>query len=216
MANNISDLLSKKRLEGYEGGSGNDLPKILHRYNYNIELSNEFYPLLSIFEVAFRNALHLSWSTYFNDSCWLCNYKKYPLERVEQAKIQDAISDLTKKHKPTEENRIIAELNLGFWVNLFDRPYLEIHKKTVKDLFPLATNKQRDIFKIKSDLHSIRNLRNRVFHHEPIWHWHNLNEFVENLRNYILWMNTDLLLPKVKMSEGNLTELIKRQSLMRK
>jgi len=216
MAQNINDLLSNKRLEGYKGGSGNDLSKILHRYNYNIELSNEFYPLLSIFEVAFRNSLHLSWADHLQDSSWICHYQKHRLANIERLKNQEAMNELTNKRKPIDENELIAELNLGFWVNLFDYRYLEINKKTIKNNFPNATNKQRDIFKIKSQLNDIRNLRNRIFHHEPIWNWSNLQEFLENLKNLIQWMNQDLLLPRVLESEKNLKGLIERQSTMLK
>lgn len=214
MEKSINDLLSTTRLDGYKGGSKNDLTTILHRYNYNIELSNEFYPLLSIFEVAFRNSIHLSWKDYLQDSSWLYNYGKHPLANIEKEKIQGILIELKNKRKSVNENEIIAELNLGFWVNLFDHRYLEINKKTIKGCFPNATNKQRDIHKIKSQLNDIRNLRNRIFHHEPIWHWNNLKDFVDNLKNYIEWMNGSLLLPRVQKSEENLTELIKRQNLL--
>lgn len=215
MEKNINELFSQNRLEGYKGGKRNDLEMLLHRYNYNIELSNEFYPLLSIFEVAFRNSLHLSWGENFQDSNWICNYQNHSIATIESSKIQDAMKELSKR-KPLNENDLITELNLGFWVNLFDHRYLEINKKTVKRSFPNATNKQRDIFRIKSQLSDIRNLRNRIFHHEPIWHWSNLQDFVENLKNFILWMNKDLLLPRVKKSEENLKGLIERQSTMLK
>lgn len=216
MEKSVSDLLSITRLDGYKGGSRNDLDTILHRYNYNIELSNEFYPLLCIFEVAFRNSIHLAWATHFQDSSWICNHTKHSLASIENSKIQEAMDELTSKKKRINENEIIAELNLGFWVNLFDIRYLEINKKTIKEHFPNATNKQRDIYRIKSQLNDIRNLRNRIFHHEPIWDWNNLNEFVDNFKNYLLWMNKGLLLPRVQKSEDNLRELIKRQNLMLK
>lgn len=216
MEKSINDLLSTTRLDGYKGGSKNDLTTILHRYNYNIELSNEFYPLLSIFEVAFRNSIHLAWSDHLQDPNWICNHEKHPLAKIEKVKIQEAMDELTSKRKQINENEIIAELNLGFWVNLFDHRYLEINKKTIKNNFPNATNRERDIYKIKSQLNDIRNLRNRIFHHEPIWHWNNLGEFVDNLKNCILWMNKGLILPRIQKSEDNLRELVKRQSLMLK
>jgi Abi-like protein len=216
MEKSISDLLSITRLDGYKGGSKNDLTTILHRYNFNIELSNEFYPLLSVFEVAFRNSIHLAWANNFHDPSWICNYKNHSLANIEKKKIEEAMEELTDKKKPINENEIIAELNLGFWVNLFDNRYLEINKKTIKEHFPNATNKQRDIYKIKSQLNDIRNLRNRIFHHEPIWDWNNLTDFVDNLKNYLLWMNSALLLPRVQKSEENLRGLIQRQNLMLK
>src|SRR5687767_12028059 len=113
MSKNVNELLSDKRLDGYKGQTNNAPETLLHRYNYNIELGNEFYPLLSIFEVAFRNSLHLSWSTHFNDSSWLLNYKNHSFGTREQSKIQDAIDELNEKKKPLEEGRIIAELTLG-------------------------------------------------------------------------------------------------------
>lgn len=217
MTKSISDLLSNKRLDGYKGASNNGLDILLHRYNYNIELGNEFYPLLSIFEIAFRNSLHTAWSTSLNDTAWLLNYANHSfLGLREKTKIQNAIAELTEKNKPLEEGRIIAELTLGFWVSLFDRPFIEINKKIIRDLFPNASNKQRDIFVIKDQLADIRNLRNRVFHHEPIWYWTNLNDFVSNLKNYIEWMNKDLMLPRVQKCEVNLRQLIDRQSAMLK
>lgn len=217
MLRTVNELISDKRLEVYKGQSNNSLPMLLHRYNFNIELGNEFYPLLNIFEVAFRNSLHLAWGSYLNDPSWLLNYQNHTFLQIrEQNKILEAITELREKKKTIEEGRVIAELNLGFWINLFDRPYLEINKKTIKVQFPEATNKQRDIFQIKEQLNDIRKLRNRVFHHGPIWHWSNLHDYVRNFKNLIQWLNKDLLLPRVVKSETNLVELIERQKLMLK
>lgn len=38
----------------------------------------------------------------------------------------------------------------------------------------------------------IRELRNRVFHHERIIHWKDLNQQHESILEVIAWMNTDL------------------------
>lgn len=95
-------------------------------------------------------------------------------------------------------------------------PYLEVHKQTIKDQFPSATNPQRDIFKIKEKLNDIRLLRNRIFHYEPVWHWTNLKSDFEEAKDFIYWMNKDLFLQILKQSEKEFNELIVRQEAMLK
>lgn len=217
MTTSIEALLSTTRLDSYLGKTNNSLEAKLIRYNYNIEISNVFYSPLNLLEVSIRNTLHTAFSNYLNDQKWLANYKKHTiLKRREASKIDEAINDLKKKNKPLEEGRIIAELNLGFWINLYDRPYMELHKSMIKRQFPLATNRQRNIHIIRTQLNEIRNLRNRVFHYEPVWHWNNLDEYFRNIKNYLLWMHNDLQLNSFKEAEESFTGLLKRQSNMLK
>jgi hypothetical protein len=217
MTKPIELLLSVDRLDGYKGKSRNELEIKLHRYNFNIELSKTFYPLLHLLEVSLRNTLHQAFSDYLKDSAWLFNHTQHALLKTrEREKIQDALVELKKKNRTLTEGRIIAELNFSFWVNLYDRPYLEVHKQTIKDQFPNATNPQRDIFKIKEKLNDIRLLRNRIFHYEPVWHWTNLKSDFEEAKDFIYWMNKDLFLQILKQSEKEFNELIIRQEAMLK
>lgn len=130
--------------------------------------------------------------------------------------MQEPIDELKKRNRPLSEGRIIAELNFSFWVNLYDRPYLEVHKKTIIEQFPNATNTQRDIFKIKNKLNYIRFLRNRIFHYEPIWHWTNLKDDFKETKEFINWMNSDLFIQILKESEREFDELSSRQETMLK
>jgi len=38
----------------------------------------------------------------------------------------------------------------------------------------------------------LRTLRNRVFHHEPVWHWPNLPAVVRESETWLLWLNPDI------------------------
>jgi len=42
-------------------------------------------------------------------------------------------------------------------------------------------------------LHPVRHLRNRVFHHEPIWHWRDLVQQHNELLEAISWINPAML-----------------------
>lgn len=100
MSKSLEELFSIKRLEAYDkaGDQGTD-GKIL-RYNYNIELSRAFYPPLHILEVSIRNNLHSAFGDYLKDPSWLMNYKNHSLiQKREQKKIEDALTELSKKKK---------------------------------------------------------------------------------------------------------------------
>ncbi|MBP9674594.1 MAG: Abi family protein [Bacteriovoracaceae bacterium] len=217
MVKTIEELISSERLEGYRSYSHNHLDARLIRYNYNIEMSRSFYAPLNILEVSLRNTLHKAFSDYLKDQHWLLKYESHSIiQKSEQHKIREAVDKLIRKKRTLEDCRIIAELSFSFWVNLYDRPYLEIHKSNIRTQFPEATNSQRDIFKIKKSLREIRNLRNRIFHYEPIWHWTNLGTYHHQIKELISWMNRDLLLKSFSDSERDIEELLKRQAIMLK
>jgi hypothetical protein len=217
MQKSVEQLLSRKRLDSYQGKNNNDLQTQLHRYNYNIELSQSFYAPLHLLEISLRNSLAIELQKYLNDPNWPVNYLSHPIFQTrEKEKIQESLDELNKRNKPLEIGRIIAELNLGFWINLYDRPYLEFQKHTIKDQFPFATNRQRNIFSIKQKLNDIRVLRNRVFHYEPIWHWSNLEEHFNEIKELLSWMNLDILLKSFVESENNFNLQLSRQEKLLK
>lgn len=217
MTKNLEQLISTKRLEGYKGKSNNKLETQLLRYSYNIDLCSTFYAPLHLLEIALRNTLSIELQNYLNDPDCLKNYKSHNIfQSREKDKIQEAIDELTKKRKPLEMGRIIAELNFGFWVNLYDKPYMTFQIRTIKSQFPSATKGQRNIFSIKTKLNSIRLLRNRIFHYEPIWHWTNLDAHFCDIKEILLWMNNDLYLKSFEDSEKEFDDLFDRQPTLLK
>ena len=69
----------------------------------------------------------------------------------------------------------MAELHFGFWRHLFYARYEKIlWRPIIKDVFPHAPKSMRTRSALGPRIHEAKELRNRVFHHEPIWHWHDL------------------------------------------
>lgn len=117
---------SKERLSPYvaSGGGYADL-----LYFQNLKISEAFYPLISVFEVAFRNRINAVLTNGFNDSNWIIN----------QASRNGYMSNkkLADPHYPNDPNKgyfqrkkvnavqykspgkIIATMTLGFWVEFF-------------------------------------------------------------------------------------------------
>ena len=58
-------IFSTERMRKYFEKYPNEESKAIEHYHLNIELSESFYPLLSIFEVALRNSLNRELITFF-------------------------------------------------------------------------------------------------------------------------------------------------------
>jgi len=148
---------------------------LITRYILNIKISQALYPILSIIEVYLRNAIDIMLQNIV-DKDWLEKEitNQNLLFDYDYTKLNEALKTLKKKYKSENITRgkIIAELNFGFWVNLCSRKYnpkIWTKKNAFKMVFPNFPNCQKeDIAIISSQLTKIKNLRNRVFHYEPI------------------------------------------------
>jgi len=73
---------------------------------------------------------------------------------------------------------MVAELHFGFWTGFFNK----LHAQTgvgyflTKNVFSCAPKTERDMSRLDTRWNRIRNLRNRVFHHERIIHWKDLSD----------------------------------------
>jgi hypothetical protein len=92
-------------------------------------------------------------------------------------------------------DRVVAELNLGFWVAMFDAEYEQAlwHGPSLRRVFPNAPRSELGCHKVRAKLHRIRHLRNRVFHHEPIIDDGNLKELHAEILQLISWLSQDWL-----------------------
>ncbi len=217
MKKSLTELISSTRLDGYLGKNSNSLESIILRYNFNIEISKCFYTPLHLLEVAIRNNLSIELGKYLGDQQWLMNYDSHCIfHKREQKKISLALAKVQEKNRPLEMGRIIAELNFGFWCNLYDRPYMEFQKKTIKNQYPYASRKQRNIFNLKNSLYRIRLLRNRIFHYEPIWHWVDLQIYFDDIKQLLCWINPELCITSFNQSEIVFKEQIQRQEILLK
>lgn len=119
-------ILSQARLNRFLKAVNNDKDKALHLYRLNIKLSQNFYAILSMFEIALRNAIDIHYTNHFKDKEWLKNQclstgflndQAFKTGRFKsKKKVDSAIRDLGVKYT---HDRVVASLSFGFWVNLF-------------------------------------------------------------------------------------------------
>lgn len=85
--------------------------------------------------------------------------------------VRQTLGRLRKDEKNTEPSDLVAALHFGFWTSLFTHRYkIALFRKIVKSVFPDLHSSQRTRNFIMARLDRIRNIRNRIFHYEPIWH----------------------------------------------
>ena len=191
----LEGALASDRLAAYRRG---DTDKdVLTRYLWNTALSESLYPVLQYLEIGLRNNLHNAISTVYG-STW---YDRQPsiLEHDQQRMVGDAKQKLQRSHKPLTTGRIVAELTFGFWTSLFNRRYEVRPNGTpvlwpmlLAPVFPHVPRFLRTRHEMSRRLTDIRVLRNRVFHHEPIWHDPTLHNKYNEIVAMIRWINGDL------------------------
>ena len=161
---NIIDGISKERLEKYLIASSGDNAKALSLYELNTRVSEAFYTPIQGFEILLRNSIHKSLSKDYGVD-WLTS-GKISLEFFQRDAI---LKTLDKSKIVLTIPKMIAELNLGFWTSLFSRKYEELWRHNLRHVFKQTPTplRRKEILK---QLNTIRELRNRIAHHEPIFH----------------------------------------------
>lgn len=185
----IKYYLSSPRFNVYLAKTNNSFEKAFQLYKVNIELSESFYPILSVLEICLRNAIHENLKQHFNDEFWFKNC--LPIEFLPF--VSEATQKLKRQHKTITSDKIIAELNFGFWNRLFNRNYTALLWKPLRLIFKNIPKHLRKRDEIADALYRIRTLRNRIYHYEPIFG--NLNDIENQHRNmltFIAWLDNNL------------------------
>ncbi len=165
--NSLESAISTDRLASYLAAVGGDRHRAIALYERNTLLSEGFYGILQALEVSMRNSIHNVMAMDTGRTDWY----DIPslLQASEQSSVTDAKANIAKSKNPTTPGRVVAQLTFGFWVRLVARKYEKtiwvphIHKS-----FPGLSKPNR--ISVFDRFDYIRDLRNRVAHHERIIH----------------------------------------------
>jgi len=177
MSDEYKLLFSLSRLTRY--GTGIDA---LYGYFTQVKKAESLYFGLHLIEVVLRNAIFEAYAKhgfsrdffYQNDSTsYLSRHEFHSREHWKM--LNGAKSHLRRRREPINDGKLIAELNFGFWTKLFDsrhQKYNYMWRKIFHDVFPHYPYPKEPVDqarrKLGSKLQDIKQLRNRVFHYEPI------------------------------------------------
>jgi hypothetical protein len=188
----ITRALSVERLQAYAGDQASPTTT-LARYLLNLALCESLYSPLQLCEVALRNSLHQHLTHLVGREDWFDDpaFQLTPWAMEEVRKAKDKISRI----HPVTAGRVIAELQLGFWTSLFEAHYEQrtrILPMGIKAVFPRLPKSRHNRKELKRILEEIRALRNRVFHHERIIHWTDLDAKHAAILDVIGWVSPEL------------------------
>ncbi len=203
--NQLKYYLSSPRFNVYLAQTGNDFEKAYRLYKANIELSEAFYPVLSVLEISLRNAINEQLKQYFNDPYWFKNH----LPREFQPFIIEAEQKILSQRKTVTADKIIAELNFGFWNRLFNRNYTGLLWKPLRLIFKNTPKHLRQRDTVADYLYRIRKLRNRIYHYEPIFrNLQDVEKQYNEMLSFIAWLDRDL--PKLLDDIDRFKEILKK------
>jgi hypothetical protein len=201
----LERALSPQRLRAYRLDSDRDETDGLARYLWNLALSNAIAPVLHVLEITFRNEISraaaklMEKRPYVHDRIpsWLDAIPTMLLEH-EAEKVVRAKERLGVDPSSQTEGHLIAKLDFGFWVALCRDPYADWRASGPRlwpRLLDLAFRRRPADVTTRSGIHNrfdaIRQFRNRIAHHQPIWDrdylaWH------EYLLESLAWMTPKL------------------------
>lgn len=213
----LQSILSQARLRRYLAEAGEDRDA-LALYAWNTALCEALYPALHFVEVAVRNHLNIALAkhfhihapgTYVEIQSWLDATPSVLHEKetrwVEEAKRQLRIDNGKRPHdqRRMTPGRLVAALSFGFWTSLFNSRYdengsapQELWPMLARDHFPGVPRRLRTRAHLSGYVEDIRELRNRAFHHEPIWEPNqngvSLYNRHDNMIQFLSWIDSGL------------------------
>ncbi len=188
----VEKAISSERLSVY-ATDGVDEQTAFARYLLNMALSQALYVPLQLCEVALRNAIHSYLAQVFCREDWF-DEPSFRLTEWGASEVRKAKDKLARAQKAITPGRVVAELQFGFWTSMFEAHYerTPFLPRGIKGVFPYLPKSLHNRKDRKNDLEHIRNLRNRVFHHERLLHWRDLDDQHALLLQLIGWLNPTL------------------------
>lgn len=186
----LSSAVSEERLVPYRQGSEDSLVLPFARYFWNVALGESLYPTLQVLEITLRNSLHQVISLDRGTEDW---FEKV-LDPKDKPALEEIESRLSYHGIPPKAGQIVANSDFGFWIRLLNSRYENVlWPKLLRDAFLFMPNVDRTRRNISRRMNSIRAMRNRVFHYEPIWNRANLRQRHDEILETIGWINKDIL-----------------------
>jgi signal transduction histidine kinase len=155
--------------------AGNDIQLGLEIYEWNLRVSSALMVPIAIAEVALRNSISSALTTLYNpDWPWDPGFRKElpnpPFGQFNPR--QELVNTANKYSNPMRTGKVVADLKFVWWEKILRaRHEGTIWNHKFLDVFPnaprgLQVTTVREV--MRDAVQEIRELRNRIAHHEPI------------------------------------------------
>ncbi|MEV6963628.1 hypothetical protein AB0M47_00825 [Hamadaea sp. NPDC051192] len=169
MLTEVCDAISPARMATYLRATEGDVTKALSLYRWNQDIAGSFLRPLCNLEVTLRNSLVDQLEVLASPHEWW----EHPTLRQDSklsARTAEGISRLQFERRPLTRDTLVAEMSFGFWVGLLNSQFdVELWRRGLHRAFPHFHGPRGTL---RSELKFVLHLRNRIGHHEPIYHRH--------------------------------------------
>ncbi len=187
---NLPSVLSAPRFATYLAAKGGDKAAALELYLWNLELSAALLVPLQICEVGVRNSIVSAIERVYGPN--------WPWERGFEISLRNPTraysprQDLISLRRLPTSGKIVAELKFAFWEKMLTLSHdAAIWNPYFRLAFP-NTNPRKTVQELRAEgynsLSKIRDLRNRIAHHEPIFNRPIRQEY-DRILTIISWSN---------------------------
>ena len=188
----LERAFSPERMQTYLNAAQGDHGTALQLYARNAQLGAKFHGPLQAFEIALRNAMHARLEERYG-SQWYTN----PAAGLDSHAHHSMAGVLSSGAGAPSADLLVASMSLGFWVRLVGRGgWVNGGRKADYDrtLWRPALHRAfpgHPRRKVQQRLNSLRQLRNRIAHHEPIV-GRDLNKDHDDLLEAVGWISSDV------------------------
>ncbi|QGY33296.1 hypothetical protein CUN67_28285 (plasmid) [Pantoea cypripedii] len=166
--NELEKYFSAARLGRYCNARAGDQVRAASDYASNLLLAEAMLPVLNTVEIALRNGVHSRLTFLYKRPDWWAEWDENIAFKWQNREIASAIAKLNRRHEPRTPDKVIAELTFGFWCSLFNAQLQDLLWKDLRLVFARCPKPLRQRHNVSAALNQIRDLRNRIFHHEPL------------------------------------------------
>lgn len=181
----LRECLSPERLKPYMVKARGDSWTAFHLYVRNMEISSSLFGVLHALEVGLRNRTHSKMVASLRVEEW---WSALPLRPPELSDIGEAKQNIARRARQITADRIVAELNFGFWVKLFSKNYEKsLWVPYLNACFPAGLSRKS----LHGRLIEIKEIRNRIAHHETLISRDSRRDYSEMMET-IGWISPEL------------------------
>lgn len=243
----LSNVLPAQRLAMYAKVFATSNPVELHgAYIWSVKAAASLHPLLSALEVALRNSIHIS-ATQAISPDWYDQLKtrvrsgwktaqrdnsNITWHRNQISDIKRKLSGKTPSKGLTVHDLLVAKMDFGFWDNLLRECFSingdnkAIWPQCIPTVFPnLPKGGGHTNATIQQEISLLRELRNDIAHHSPIWKHQSVNNFhdaisflnqkIDKILEVIGWLSLEKIdLINVHMLEAEARRVISVEYLL--
>lgn len=169
----LPKLISAPRFKRYLDATGEDTGQALRLYQWNLEVSGELLKVLHLCEIGLRNGIADTIVRVHGERWpWVQGFRvslQNPRQRYNPRRDLESVSG--REHTT---GKIIAELKFAFWERMLNASHQsrlwDQHLATSFPHLDLSNGPAVAREVLRTKVFAVRDLRNRIAHHEPIFY----------------------------------------------